>query len=185
MAAAPSRRAWLWQAGAGAAPKHRIFSWLRPETLPDSALIAVARDDDFMLGVLHSRVHELWARAMGTQLETRSRYTPTTTFETFPFPRPTTPEQSEAINEAARELDRLRAGWLNPPGLSTAELNHRTLTNLYNVRPQWLIDAHDRLDVAVLDAYGWPAGLADDEILARLLDLNLARSAAEASPADA
>jgi hypothetical protein len=113
-----------------------LFVWLPAETLADSALIVIARDDDYTLGVLHSRVHELWARGMGTQLrevESGFRYTPTTTFETFPFPTPT-PEQRAAIETAARRLDELREGWLNPPGASETELAKRTLTNLYNAR---------------------------------------------------
>ena len=54
------------------------------------------------------------------------------------------------------------------------ELAKRTLTNLYNQRPAWLANAHRRLDEAVFAAYGWPPDLTDDEILARLLELNLA-----------
>ncbi|HQU44755.1 MAG TPA: hypothetical protein PK867_18210 [Pirellulales bacterium] len=56
------------------------------------------------------------------------------------------------------------------------QLAKRTLTNLYNQRPAWLDHAHCRLDAAVFAAYGWPADLTDDEILARLLELNLART---------
>src|SRR3990172_5855128 len=79
--------------------KHRLFAWVPAGTLPDSATIAIARDDDHTFGVLHSRPHELWARALGTQLrevESGFCYTPTTTFETFPFPTPT-PEQRDSI----------------------------------------------------------------------------------------
>ena len=112
---------------------------------------------------------------MGTQLETRPRYTPTTTFETFPFPTPSE-EQRGAIAEAARELHRLREGWLNPEGASEDDLERRTLTNLYNERPSWLAQAHDRLDHAVLDAYGWPADIGTDDLLARLLALNEERA---------
>jgi type II restriction/modification system DNA methylase subunit YeeA len=151
--------------------KHRMWAWLTPETLPDSALVVIARDDDYTFGVLHSRPHELWALALGTQLETRPRYTPTTCFETFPFPRPTD-EQRDAIAAAAQRLVELRDGWLNPSGLAEPELAKRTLTNLYNLRPSWLANAHADLDRAVLAAYGWPADLGDDEILARLLALN-------------
>ncbi len=154
--------------------KHRLFAWLDRDVLPDSALIAIARDDDYTFGVLHSRVHELWALATGTQLETRPRYTPTTCFETFPFPRPTD-EQREAIAAAARNLVTLRDGWLNPPGLAEAELAKRTLTNLYNQRPTWLSNAHATLDAAVFAAYAWPPALPDEEILAYLLALNLER----------
>jgi type II restriction/modification system DNA methylase subunit YeeA len=131
-------------------------------------------------GVLQSRAHEIWSLAVGTQLETRPRYTPNPAFETFPFPRPTDP-QREAIAEAARELDRLRSGWLNPPGTLDADLAKRTLTNLYNARPTWLAQAHERLDAAVLAAYGWPADLTGEELLARLLALNLAWAEGEAA----
>ena len=140
-----------------------------------SQIIVIARDDDYAFGVLHSRVHETWALAQGTQLETRPRYTPTTTFETFSFPRPTD-AQRDAIADAARDLDRLRTGWLNPPGLTDADLAKRTLTNLDNARPTWLAQAHERLDAAVLDAYGWPADIDHKDLLARLLALNLSRA---------
>ena len=56
------------------------------------------------------------------------------------------------------------------------QLARRTLTNLYNQRPTWLDLAHRQLDAAVFAAYGWPIDLSDDELLARLLELNLARA---------
>ncbi|WP_217155933.1 class I SAM-dependent DNA methyltransferase [Sphaerobacter thermophilus] len=157
--------------------KHRLFVWLSAPTLPDHQLIVFARDDDYFFGVLHSRAHELWSLRMGTSLEDRPRYTPTTCFETFPFPRPTE-EQREAIAAAARALHEHRERWLNPEGASEAELKQRTLTNLYNARPTWLDNLHRELDRAVFAAYGWPDDLSDDEILARLLALNLERAGA-------
>ena len=107
---------------------------------------------------------------------------PPPTFETFPFPWPPGREPAgdprvEAIAQAARELVEQRDAWLNPPGASEAELKKRTLTNLYNQRPDWLDLAHRKLDAAVFDAYGWPHDLADEEILERLLALNLERAA--------
>ena len=161
--------------GTSMVSRHRMFRWIDGDVLPDATIIVFARNDDYFFGVLQSRVHMLWASAMGTQLETRPRYTPTTCFETFPFPHPTD-AQREAIAAAAAELNRLREGWLNPAGLSAAELRRRTLTNLYNQRPTWLDHAHRALDAAVADAYGWPADLADGEILERLLALNLERA---------
>ncbi len=165
--------------------KHRLFCWLSSDTLADSATFVFAREDDYFLGVLHSRLHELWARAQGTQLrevESGFRYTPTSTFETFPFPWPPGHEPQDsplvgAIAEAARELVAKRDAWLNPPNASPEELKKRTLTNLYNARPAWLADAHRKLDEAVFAAYGWPSTLADAEILERLLTLNHQRAA--------
>lgn len=74
----------------------------------------------------------------------------------------------------------MRGAWLNPPGAGAAELKPRTLTNLYNQRPAWLDLAHRKLDAAVLAAYGWLADLSEDEILRRLLRLNLERFASGA-----
>ena len=156
--------------------KHRLFVWLGADVLPDSQIIVIARDDDYTFGVLQSRVHELWALRMGTQLETRPRYTPTTTFETFPFPRPSEAERA-AIALSAKRLNDLREGWLNPVGASDEELEPRTLTNLYNERPAWLADAHAVLDSAVLAAFGWTSDMSSVDILEALLKLNLERAA--------
>jgi len=164
--------------------KHRLFIWLPVSTVVTDAVVAVARDDDYFFGVLHSHPHEMWSRRLGTQLreaESGCRYTPTTTFETFPFPwppghEPTADPRVTAIADAARELVEKRDRWLNPEGATEAELKKRTLTNLYNQRPTWLDLAHKRLDAAVFDAYGWPHDLSDEEILERLLALNLERA---------
>lgn len=159
--------------------KHRLFVWLEAETLPDHALIVFARDDEFFFGVLHSKAHELWARGQGTQVREREsglRYTPTSTFETFPLPQ-CTEEQREAIAAAARALNTFREGWLNPTGMLLHDLKNRTLTNLYNQQPTWLVLAHDRVDRAVFAAYGWSYPLDDQEILGRLLQLNRERAA--------
>ena len=53
-------------------------------------------------------------------------------------------------------------------------LKARTLTNLYNARPQWLADAQAALDAAVAAAYGWDADISEEDALGALLGLNLA-----------
>jgi len=166
--------------------KHRVFVWLDADTIPDSALIVFAREDDYFFGVLHSSVHEVWTRRLGTQVrevESGFRYTPTTTFETFPFPGPTDKARAE-IAAAAEQLDALRNGWLNPAGATERDLRFRTLTNLYNRRPSWLANAHERLDQAVHAAYGWEYPLESEDVLARLVELNLARSTQDAARED-
>ena len=111
-----------------------------------------------------------------------------------------------AIATAAKRLNDLRHNWLNPPewtervpeviplGMDKSpypdrilpknghekELAERTLTKLYNQRPAWLDAAHKALDMAVAQAYDWSdytADMPDEEILKRLLALNLERSA--------
>ncbi len=86
--------------------KHRVFAWFSSVVLPDSAVVTVARADDSTFGILHSRFHELWSLRMGTSLEDRPRYTPTTCFETFPFPPGLTPldtahQQTETLPNGA------------------------------------------------------------------------------------
>jgi type II restriction/modification system DNA methylase subunit YeeA len=105
--------------------------------------------------------------------------------------------RAQRIAAAAKLLNELREAWLNPPDLvkrepevvpgypdrilprdakAAAILKKRTLTNLYNERPAWLVGAHKELDEAVAAAYGWPADLGDEEILKRLFELNQARA---------
>ena len=89
-----------------AVSKHRIFMWIEPPALADHALIVFLRSDDYFFGVLHSKLHEVWSRAQGTQVREREsgfRYTPKACFETFPFPEPTD-GQKTAIANAARRL---------------------------------------------------------------------------------
>jgi len=115
--------------------KHRLFVWLPPEVLADAQLIVFAADDDYTFGLLHSVVHEIWARAKGSQLreeESGFRYTPTSTFETFPFPE-ATDAQRLAIGELARDLEAMRGRWLNPPEWTRNE----TLTFPASITGPW------------------------------------------------
>jgi hypothetical protein len=217
--------------------KFRSFVWQHATTLTDSAAVAIAVADDTTFGILHSRFHELWSLRMCTWLGVGNdpRYTPTTCFETFPFPKGLTPADTahqkteviasgalipadistsstrtvaEKIATTAKRLNDLREAWLNPPewtdrvpevtplGMTTSpypdrilpkpghekDLVERTLTKLYNARPAWLDAAHKALDEAVAAAYGWAdytADMPDEEILKRLLALNLERSGAQ------
>ena len=186
--------------------KHRLFVWLDAGICPDCQLIVVARDDDTTFGVLHSRFHEAWSLRLCTWVGVGNdpRYTPTTTFETYPFPKGLSLDvpavdyaddpRAVLIAEAAGRLVELRDRWLNPPEwvewvdepvpgypkrpvprdeTAARELKKRTLTNLYNTRPQWLADAHAELDAAVAAAYGWPADISEEDALGELLKMNL------------
>jgi hypothetical protein len=104
---------------------------------------------------------------------------------------------ANSIEDAARRLDELRTGWLYPTDLvekvdeawpqfpprligknpaARALLAKRTLTALYNERPDWLIEAHRSLNAAVARAYGWPDDIGIDDAISELLALNRARS---------
>jgi hypothetical protein len=94
--------------------KFRIFAWSDAVVLPDDGVFVFSCADDYFFGVLHSRFHEVWSLKLGTRLETRPRYTPTSCFETFPFPKPNKKQEGE-VAAAAKELNDLRENWLNPP----------------------------------------------------------------------
>jgi len=100
--------------------KYFLYRWCLPTSSPEQTVIAFARSDDYFFGVLHSRFHEVWALKLGTRLETRPRYTPTTCFETFPLPTPT-PDQEALIAAHAKVLNELRENWLNPPEWTRTE----------------------------------------------------------------
>ena len=168
--------------------KHRFFVWLTPDVVSDATVNVIARDDDYTFGALHSHIHEAWALAQSTRLADgpSRRYVHTQCFNTFPFPWPLdTPDDAlsdsqrqhhETISAAAASLNKQREAWLNPPNLDPDELRQHTMTNLYNDPPTWLDLAHQELNEAVSAAYAWPTALPDDEILARLLALNLKRA---------
>jgi hypothetical protein len=174
--------------------KHRTFQFLDAGTLPDNMLVCIALDDAFFLGVLSSRIHVSWALRAGGRLGVGNdpRYNKTVCFDPFPFPI-ASPSAQARIRQLAQELDQHRKARL--------AANHKlTLTGLYNVlemeRAGAPLDAdaraihegevailralHDDLDAAVAEAYGWPADLPTEDVLARLTALNRDRSAAEA-----
>ncbi len=162
--------------------KHRFFVWIPSGAIPDISVICIARDDDYAFGILSSTIHSIWALAAGTRLGAGNdpRYVHTQTFNTFPFPWPLDTleealddgqrEHHAAISEAAKDLDDARAKWL------VAD-SGRTMTELYNEMPTWFRNRQQALDEAVLYAYGWPHDISDEEILERLLALNLERAA--------
>lgn len=163
--------------------KHRLFVWLPIRILANDRTFIFAREDDYFFGILHSRVHEGWSLATSSRhgVGNDPTYNNSTCFETFPFPwppgqEPTADPKVQSIASAAKELVDKRDNWLNAAGNDPQEKKKRTLTNLYNQRPTWLDLAHKKLDKAVLDAYGWPHDIADEEILSRLLGLNLERA---------
>jgi len=113
--------------------KYRLFVWSAVATIPDSRIVAIARDDDTSFGILHSRFHETWSLALGGWhgVGNDPQYTPSLGFETFPFPEGLTPDiaatdyaadnRAQAIAAAAAKLNELRENWLNPANLVRRE----------------------------------------------------------------
>jgi hypothetical protein len=157
---------------AGTATGKRIlFVWCEAHWRPSNATNVFALDSDYAIGVLTSRIHTDWAAARSSTLRQDIRYTPTSAFETFPWP-PCDDRQRDEIGGCASEMLAIRA---------TLCLEHQIgLTELYNRVDDGAFDAmrraHRALDVAVAAAYGWEADLVDDvvERNRRLYALNAA-----------
>ena len=170
--------------------KHRFFEFLDQSILPDNKLVNIALDDAYFLGVLSSRPHVIWALATGSRLGVGNDpvYVKTACFEKFPFPC-SDESQKRRIQSLGEQLDchRKRQKKLHP---------NLTVTEMYNILEKLrtgetlndrdrvihdhglisvLKQNHDELDSMVLDAYGWPTSLTDEEILARLVQLNAER----------
>ena len=174
--------------------KHRVFQFLEGGYLPESNVVSIGSDDSFLLGVLSSRVHVLWAANAGATLEDRPHYTNTSTFAPFPFPV-CADEQRANVRKLGEQLDAFRKERqaLYPDMTTTGMYNvlealraERPLTpNEKAIHDKGLITVlktlHDELDAAMFDAYGWPHGLDDDQILERLVALNAERTAEEAT----
>lgn len=109
--------------------RHRFFVFKDKIILPSNLVIAIARDDYTTYGVLSSRFHEQWSLKLGQWIGAGNdpTYTPTSCFESFPFPEGLTPDISAEdyaddpyavrIAAAAARLNELRENWLNPPDL--------------------------------------------------------------------
>jgi hypothetical protein len=175
--------------------KHRVFVFLPlPGTLADGSLAAIAHDDPFVLGVLSSRLHVVWALAAGGRMGVGDdpRYQNGPCFQPFPFPTCSS-SIVHRIRETADAIDEHRR-------IQQAVHPDLTITGMYNVleklrsgealsakdrviHEQGLVSVlkklHDDLDAAVFDAYGWPHDLSDEQILERLVALNAERAAEE------
>ena len=172
--------------------KHRVFQFIHADIIPEGKICVIALEDAWVIGTLSSRVHVTWALAAGSRLEDRPVYAKTRCFDPFPFPDPDE-FTKQRIRNLGEQLDAHRKRQQEQhPDL--------TITGMYNVleklrsgevltakekqiHEQGLVlvlkQIHDELDAAVFDAYGWPHGLSDEEILERLVALNAERAAEE------
>lgn len=162
--------------GGTATGKRLFFCWVDPWTCPSNAMNVFAFSDDYALGILSSHLHLSWAWSQSSTMRTDLRYTPTTVFETFPWPHPDEAELGR-VAEASEALISLRSDLC-----STREIG---LTKLYNEIDEGmhggLRKVQQALDLAVAAAYGWPATAAEDaeESNRRLLELNKAIAGGE------
>lgn len=148
--------------------KRFLFAWQDCTVCPSNLTNVFAFDDHYAMGVLTSVVHQTWAKSESSTLRIDLRYTPTTCFETFPWPEPG-PSAREHIGKLAADLIETRQAVTMRENIG--------LTTLYNAVDEgaWqdIARLHHDLDIEVLKAYGFPLSLRGDplELKARLAAL--------------
>jgi len=171
----------------------RYFVFLEGHICPDQKLRVIAHDDSFVLGVLSTTAHEVFSRRLGGRQGVANTPVYNTRCLTwFPFPLGSERQVSK-IRMCAEELIAHRQNRLDAhPGLGMTSI-YSVLSKLKSGSPltksekgvhdkalcSVLLKLHEKLDAAVHDAYGWPAVLSDDEILANLVALNIERQEQE------
>ena len=142
--------------------KRFLFCWVDRAVCPSNLTNVFAFDDDYSMGVLTSSIHGAWARSESSTLRIDLRYTPTSCFESFPWPDAPADARSE-IGDLARRLIEIRQ--------TICVENEIGLTVLYNRVEEgaWseISDCHRGLDDAVASAYGWTADVARDPLEAK------------------
>jgi hypothetical protein len=172
----------------------RIATFLGGDVLPDHTIFAIASDDAFLLGVLNSAINRAWIVNTGSRMGVGNdlRWRNKSCFDPFPFPDPDE-FTKQRIRNLGEQLDAHRKR-------QQEQHSDLTITGMYNVleklrsgealtakekkiHEQGLVSVlkqiHDDLDAAVFDAYGWPHGISDEEILERLVALNAERASEE------
>ncbi len=165
--------------------KHRIFTFTDGNTLPDAGVVAIMSNDAYVLGVLLSNTHRIWAESVGSRMKNDYVYLQDC-FETFPFPN-ATEAQKQVIREIAEKLDNHRKA-------RQAAYPKLTLTDMYNVLEKVrdgqeltakeqiiseqaditeLRKLHDALDGVVSKIYGFNNDSSNDNILEEILNLNM------------
>lgn len=150
--------------------KRLFFSWADPSWCPSNLVSVIARDDDYTMGVLLSRANTAWVWFRSSTMKADLRYTPSTAFNTFPWPSPTD-TQRKAVAAAAAAVLQHREHLSRAEQIGLTELYNRVDDGAYTP----LVALHRTLDMAVAAAYGWPGSVAQDdtELARRLGALNV------------
>ncbi len=175
---------------------HLAFALMPADWIYSQKAILFCDESFAGFAVVQSRIHELWARSFSSTSMELASYTPSDCYETFPFPEDH--PANAALDAIGRAYHEARAALMAREEIGLTELYNRfhdparTDGGIAELRR-----LHDRMDRAVLDAYGWRdlrpacAFLLDgrrwrhrwpdevrDELLARLLELNARRAGA-------
>lgn len=142
------------------APKDYVFA---------DATVVFAFEDDYHFALLQSSIHELWLRKQASSMRTDIRYTPSSCFEMFPFPK----EEYRQKKSDEWQLEELSGAFSWAERVGEEYREHRSkvmsdreigLTKTYNLFHdpdcadsdiERLRQLHVEMDQAILDCYDW------------------------------
>lgn len=141
--------------------KYIPFGFLGNNVIVSDSAQAIYDAEPWIFGVISSRLHQIWVRSVGGQLETRIRYSSELCYNTFPFPE---------ISEVQKKT--ISTNVLNI--LQARETNSQlSISDLYDPdkMPKELLEAHYLLDLAVERCYRVKPFLSDEERLGYLFEM--------------
>ena len=128
------------------------IAYVKPGIIINGSALMIPDATLYQFGVLSSNVHNSWMRVVAGRMEMRYQYSAGVVYNNFPWPT-ATEQQKGAIEKAVQSV-------------LTARENHQniSLANMYKERNFLLLGdlktAHDNLNRAVMDAYGFTKGTA-------------------------
>ncbi len=134
--------------------KYLTFSLVSSEQVFSDAIVVFASSSYHLLGLLTTAIYETWARKMSGTLETRLRFVPTDSFETFPLPSNSL--DSSEVARLARELLAVRRKIMLSNRIGLTELYNQVhdpgieMTEIVELRR-----CHTLLEQCVATLYGW------------------------------
>jgi len=130
--------------------KHRYIpiGFMDKDVIASNAVHIIPNATLYHFGILTSNVHMAWTRAVCGRLETRYRYSKDIVYNNFPWPDVTDTQKTEIEKLAQSVLD------------ARAEYPDSTLADMYGETSMLfhssLLNAHRKLDRAVMKLYGFP-----------------------------
>jgi hypothetical protein len=137
------------------------IGFLSPETIVSYAVFTLSHATLYHFGILTSSVHMAWTRAVCGRLEMRYRYSNKIVYNNFPWPDATDVQKTKIEELAQAVLD------------ARAQFPSSSLADLYDplTMPPELLKAHQTLDRAVMNLYGFKKDSTEPEIVAKLMEM--------------
>ena len=156
------------------------IGYLNKNIITTNANFTITNASIYHFGILTSKVHNAWMRAVGGRLKSDYRYSNTIVYNNFPWPDLEMRNEKSGMSKSTKESIRTpNSSVLKIEQTAQAILDARakypdsSLADLYDpfTMPPELRKAHEANDKAVMQAYGFNSKMTEDEIVAELFKL--------------